>query len=406
MLARLAADLIEARSAEQALREADRRKDTFLATLAHELRGPLSPICNALEVLNRSVDNPTASHWARDVMQRQLSQMVQLVDDLLDLNRITQDKIALRRQPVALRTVIDRGIEGCRPLLDARGHELNVAFPPDPIHVHADPVRLAQVFSNLVHNACKFTDPNGVIHIGAELAGDHIVVRVRDSGIGIPHDALGSVFNIFSQATRSSTQKEGGLGIGLYLVKRLVELHDGTVAASSAGPGLGSEFVVRLPALHERPATQQAPVADAVGGVPCRVLVVDDNVDSASSLAMLLQLGGHDVHTAHDPQAALQAAEALRPDCLLLDIGLPGMNGYEVCRILRASPWAKDALVVAVSGWGQEEDRRRSREAGFDHHLVKPVDYQALTDLILRGHAGPMHPVRPDSSTMQAPERE
>jgi signal transduction histidine kinase/ActR/RegA family two-component response regulator len=393
LLARLAADLIQARTTEQALREADRRKDTFLATLAHELRGPLAPISNALEVLHQAPEDRTAALWAHEIMKRQLDQLIHLVDDLLDLSRITQDKIELRKQPTALQAVVEQAIEGCRPLLNARKLRLSLAFPPQEAYVDADAVRLTQVFTNLIHNAIKFTDPEGAIRIVVESAGPQAIVRVQDSGIGIPPSWLETIFGIFSQIGRSAAQKEGGLGIGLYLARRLVEMHGGTVVAKSEGAGKGSEFVVRLPALRDRLVASDVLVDRPTTLHRCRILVVDDNVDSAETLAALLRRGGSEVYTAHDAQRALEAAQKLQPACVLLDIGLPGMSGYDVCRALRAAPWGKNMVLVAVTGWGQEADRRESLHAGFDHHLVKPVDYRELTALLSREN-GDAHNIR------------
>lgn len=382
LLARMGADFIERCQSEQALREADRRKDVFLATLAHEVRGPLAPLSNALEVLTRAAEDPSAVRWAREVMQRQLKQLTHLVNDLLDLSRINQDKIELHRQPAMLHGIIEQAIECCRPLIDARKQKLSVALPSGQIQVDADAVRLTQVFSNLIHNACKFTAPEGELGITCESTGAQAVVRIRDSGVGISPAALERIFDIFSQVGRSAGQDAGGLGIGLYLVKRLVEMHGGTVAASSDGPGHGSEFIVRLPAMPECAVTPDAALAAAHAMPRCRFLVVDDNADSADSLAELLRMDGNEAHTAHNAHRALEVAEALRPHCVLLDIGLPGMSGYDVCRRLRAAPWGQDALLVAVTGWGQRDDRRQSAEAGFNHHLVKPVDYEALKSLV------------------------
>jgi PAS domain S-box-containing protein len=362
------------------LKNADRRKDEFLATLAHELRGPLAPLGNMLQVMKRADGTPELLRRARDTMERQLGQMVRLVDDLLDVGRITRNKLELRMDRVELASVMHQAAETCRSLAEEFGHELVVSPPDEPIHLHADPVRLTQVFSNLLNNACKYTEPHGRIRLSAERAGSEVVVKVSDTGVGIPADKLESVFEMFSQVDRSLERSQGGLGIGLMLVKRLVEMHGGSVEASSDGPGKGSEFTLRLPILAEAPQAAAA-IPSSLAAAPAsarRILVVDDNEDSATSLAMLLKITGNETHTAHDGLAALDAAETLRPEVILLDIGLPKLNGHDVCRRIRQQPWGKSVVVIAMTGWGQDEDRRKSRDNGFDHHLVKPVDYAAL----------------------------
>jgi PAS domain S-box-containing protein len=371
------------KQAEDALKEADRRKDEFLALLAHELRNPLAPIRTALHLLAvPGVDAPVAAR-ARDVMERQVHHLIRLVDDLLDVSRIMRGKIELRREPVDLADVIARATEAAQPVLDARGQELTVSLPPQPLRLEADPVRLAQVVGNLLNNSAKFTAGAGRITLTAAREGEEVVLRVRDTGIGIPADMLAQIFEPFVQGDRSLDRARGGLGIGLTLVRRLVDLHGGRVEAHSAGPGQGSEFVVRLPALQ--PAAR-ADGAGAEGGqagpgprAPSRrVLVVDDNVDAAESLALALRLAGHDVRVAHDGPSALDAARAARPDVVLLDLGMPVMDGYEVARRLRREPGLDGVRLVALTGWGQEEDRRRTREAGFDGHLVKPVEVDII----------------------------
>jgi PAS domain S-box-containing protein len=377
---RLADDL---RKLAADLSDADRRKDEFLATLAHELRNPLAPLRNMLEILKRAEGDRELNRQALDTMERQLGQLVRLVDDLLDLGRINHNRLELRMGTVDLASVLHQAVQACRPLADAAGHELEVELPREPVRLRADAVRLAQVFGNLLNNACKYTAPRGKIGVTAERRGPDVVVAVSDTGIGIPPDKLASIFDMFAQVDQSLEQSQGGLGIGLTLVKRLVEMHGGAVEAESAGPGRGSAFTVRLPV--EPQGTEVAappPEAPQQPALPRRILVVDDNRDAASSLALLLQIAGNETHLAHDGAAALDAAERHRPDLVLLDIGLPALNGYEVCRQVRAQSWGREMVLIALTGWGQDEDRRKSREAGFDGHLVKPVDYPALLDLL------------------------
>jgi PAS domain S-box-containing protein len=365
------------------LSDADRRKDEFLATLAHELRNPLAPLRNMLEILKRADGEREMKRQALETMERQLGQLVRLVDDLLDLGRINHNRLDLRMETVDLTSVLREAVQACRPLADAAGHEMELALPLEPVHLRADSVRLAQVFGNLLNNACKYTGPRGKIRVTAQRGDSDVVVTVSDTGIGIPPDKLGSIFDMFAQVDRSLEQSQGGLGIGLTLVRRLVEMHGGDVEATSAGTGRGSKFTVRLPvARHETGTAAQPSQAPRQPALPRRILVVDDNRDAASSLALLLQITGNETHLAHDGSAALAAAERHRPDLVLLDIGLPELNGYEVCRQVRAQPWGREMVMIALTGWGQDEDRRKSREAGFDGHLVKPVDYPALLDLL------------------------
>jgi PAS domain S-box-containing protein len=367
-----------AETAGAALREADRRKDEFLATLAHELRGPLAPLRNMAEVLKRADGDEGVRRQAVGIIERQLGQLVRLVDDLIDISRITRDRIELRKERVELAPIIHQAVEACRPLVECANHRVRVALPPQPIHLHADPVRLAQVFSNVVNNACKYTEPDGKVEVSVERQGSDVVVQVKDSGLGIPADQLTNIFEMFTQVDRTLERSQGGLGIGLTLVRRLTEMHGGTVTAHSEGPGKGSEFIVRLPILIEARKPDTPSPASEPTGTRRRFLVVDDNPDSASSLALLLTMSGHQTQTAHDGLEAVQAAERFRPDVVLLDIGLPKLNGYEACRRIRQQPSGKDVVVVALTGWGQEEDRRKSKDAGFDYHMIKPVDYAAL----------------------------
>lgn len=365
------------------LSETDRRKNEFLATLAHELRNPLAPMSNMLEVVKRANGDGEILKRAHDTFERQLGQMVRLVDDLLDLNRITHDRLELRRSEVELSSVIQQAVEVARPLIDSAGQELIVELPDTPIYLNADRARLAQVFGNLLNNSCKYTPPNGRIRLQAKLAGDEVVVRVTDNGAGIPPDKLESIFDMFMQVDRSTERSQGGLGIGLTLVKRLAEMHGGSIEALSAGEGRGSEFVVRLPIL-QRPADLSQNGTEAAGASPSprRILIVDDNKDSADSLAMLLEITGNKTYLAHDGVEAFEAIEKYRPEVVLLDIGLPKLDGHEVCRRVREQPWGKDIVVIALTGWGQEDDRRKSEEAGFNGHLVKPVDYEQLLAML------------------------
>jgi PAS domain S-box-containing protein len=368
--------------ARQALADADRRKDEFLATLAHELRNPLAPIRNMLELMKRAGGNAHLIEQARATMERQLGHMVRLIDDLLDVSRISRGKVALKRERVELAAVLQQAVEACRPLIEGAKHELEITLPPEAVLLDADPVRLAQVYGNILNNACKYTDPGGRIQLTAERQDGEAVVRIRDSGIGIPADKLAGIFEIFAQVDRTLERSQGGLGIGLTLVQRLVEMHGGTVTAASEGPGRGSELVVRLPVVVEPPPAEPAPVPAVEEPAQGRILVVDDNEDAASSLALLLELGGHEVRTAHDGAEALAVAAEFRPGVVLMDLGMPVLNGYDAARRIRAEPWGDGMILVAVTGWGQEEDRRRTTQAGFDGHLVKPVDYHALMELL------------------------
>jgi PAS domain S-box-containing protein len=375
-------DITERKRAEEALKEADRRKDEFLAMLAHELRNPLAPISNALHLMHLPGADPRP---AFAMIERQVEHMVRLVDDLLDVSRITRGQIELRRERVDLGAVVVRAVEGSRPLIEARRHALEMRLPDDPLLVDGDPVRLAQVVWNLLNNAAKYTPEGGRITLTVERAAGEAVVRVRDTGMGIPANMLVKVFDLFTQVDRTLDRAEGGLGIGLTLVRRLTEMHGGTVEVHSAGPGQGSEFVVRLPAAGGAPAEAPAGGAASPPGRPPRgqrVLLVDDNRDSADSLAMLLRLLGHDVRTAYEGRQALAVAGAYQPDLVLLDIGLPGLNGYEVARQLRATSGTRRPVLVALTGYGSDEDRRQAQAAGFDHHLIKPVDIDALQGLL------------------------
>ncbi|MGE0462051.1 MAG: ATP-binding protein [Vicinamibacterales bacterium] len=362
------------------LERANRRKDEFLATLSHELRTPLAAIRNAEAVLNAAMGDPALAGPALATMSRQIAQMTRLLDDLLDVSRITHDSLQLRQSRVDLAAILDHAVDTVRPMFDQGRLHLSVEVPDQPVYVLADSARLAQVFGNLLTNAAKYTPEGGRVVVAAERDGDDVTVTVTDTGIGIPLEMLDRVFELFAQLEEPREREQRGLGIGLSLVKRLVEMHGGTVTAHSDGPGTGSRFVVRLPVLPGEAVTPQP--LESVGGevspVSRRVLVVDDEPDSALTLAMLLQLRGHQAEVAHDGAEALAQAVAFEPDVVLLDIGLPGMDGYDVCRHLRERPRGRSMFIVALTGWGQEEDRRRTREAGFDLHLVKPVDPEEL----------------------------
>ena len=377
-------DVTRRKQSERKLEEADRRKDEFLATLAHELRNPLAPLLTGLHVLKMSGTDSAAAEATRAMMERQLGQMVRLVDDLLDVSRINSGKLDLRRERVELAGVVRNAVETSRPLIDRQGHELTVALPPGPVPLDADPVRLAQVFSNLLNNAAKYSDRGGRIGLTADVAGGEVIVRVRDAGIGIDPGQLARVFDIFAQVQTALEKSQGGLGIGLSLVKGLVGMHGGTVGVTSGGLGRGSEFVVRLPVATGSPAETAAPAGEVPAGRPARrrVLIVDDNVDAAESLGELLAFAGHDVRTAHGGTAGVVAAAEFRPDVMLLDLGMPKLNGYEAARRVRAEPWGASVVLVALTGWGSAEDRRKTHAAGFDHHFVKPVESGAILKLL------------------------
>jgi PAS domain S-box-containing protein len=381
----LAEDITERKRAEESLREADRRKDEFLAMLAHELRNPLAPIRNAVELIKLLAPEEPNLRRARDLIERQVVHLARLVDDLLDVSRITRGKIKLHKEPLELGGVLARAVEASRPLVEARGHQLTVSLPRDPVPLLGDATRLAQVFSNLLSNAAKYTEEGGRIEVVAEAAGGEAVVRVRDTGVGIPADLMPQVFDLFTQGDRSLARSEGGLGIGLTLVKSLVEMHGGRVELFSGGPGEGTEARVRLPALEVRRAAGPGgaePGPTGAGAPTRRVLLVDDHADTAESLAMVLKAEGHEVRTAPDGATALEVAGAYRPEVVLLDIGLPRMDGYEVARRLRAQAGPTRVLLIALTGYGQEEDRRRAAAAGFDAHLVKPADLTTLRALL------------------------
>ena len=381
----LTVDLAATQRAENALSEANQRKDEFLATLAHELRNPLASIRNAVELLR--IKNPSDPELrdARDIIDRQVHQMTRLVDDLLDVSRLTSGKVTLQKARVSLEAVVTDAVESSRPFIEESDHNLSVTLPPTPIYMEGDAARLVQVFSNLLTNAAKYTERGGRIWLTAELCGGEVVVSVGDTGIGIDPGHLPQVFEMFSQVAPALKRSQGGIGIGLSLVRGLVELHKGSVEARSGGIGMGSEFVVRLPVSETAEQVAHKPNGNGEKShLPpnCRILVVDDNRDSAQSLAVLLRAMGYDTRTSYDGLEAIQAAATFQPDVVLLDIWLPKMDGYEVARQIRRRQWGRNIFLTALTGWGQEEDKRRSKVAGFDHHLTKPVNLDALMELL------------------------
>ena len=377
---------LERKTQEQAIVLADisRRKDEFLAMLSHELRNPLSSILNAVYLLRLQRDEDLIQQQARNIIERQVGHLARLVDDLLEISRITIGSIQLRRERLDLRGIVDRAVETVRPLIDRRTHQLAVALPAEPIWLIADPIRLEQVVGNLLSNAAKYTEEGGHIWLTLEQERREAVLRVRDTGIGIVPELLPRIFDLFTQADRAADRSQGGLGIGLTLVEKLVGLHGGTVQAFSAGLGLGSEFTVRLPLAVTTKAFERPAVAETAEMItaPSRVLVVDDNMDAADSMATWLHLAGHDIRTAYGGPAALEIAVAYQPTIVLLDIGLPGMDGHEVARRLRQTPELENVWLIALTGYGRKADLQLSQEAGFDHHLVKPADPQKLKDLL------------------------
>jgi len=377
------AQMHERQQAEAALRLADRRKDEFLATLAHELRNPLAPVRNAVELLRMRKSADPEMARTHEVIARQVTQMARLLDDLLDVSRITRNRLELRRQPVTLASVVESAVETSRPLLDAAGHHLEVVLQ-NPVYVDGDPTRLSQVFANLLNNAAKYTPRGGSIQLLTERTGDEVVVSVKDNGIGFAPETRARLFEMFAQANPALDRSQTGLGIGLSLVKALVELHGGTVDAHSEGHGCGSEFIVRLPVMapdSSLAATHAGDPAAPDEGTKMRLLVVDDLKDAADSLAALLEMLGHEVHVAYDGERGVAAARRLKPDVVFLDLGMPKVNGYEACRMIRRE-FGNDIFVVALTGWGQDEDRKRSAVAGFDRHLVKPVDPGAVVTML------------------------
>ena len=387
-LERRVAERTQALQASEAqLRDADRRKDEFLATLAHELRNPLAPMRNAVQLLRlRGLDSPDLQR-ASDVIDRQVRAMSRLIDDLMDVNRINRGRIELQREYVEFASLLQEAVETSRPFIVECGHRLELHLPEGPAVLHADPTRLAQAFLNLLNNAAKYTDRGGRIEIRAQRDGNDVTVAFRDTGIGIAADRLHSVFDMFSQVDTSITRSRGGLGIGLSLSQRLVQLHGGSIVASSEGLGRGSEFLVRLPLAAMAPEALAPPRVEAPAKVAparekLRILVADDNQDAARSLAELLECAGHTVTVVFDGEAAVEAARALAPQIIVLDVGMPKLSGYETCRRIRLQPHGGNALIYALTGWGQPEDLRMSEQAGFDRHFVKPVDFEIMLDCI------------------------
>jgi signal transduction histidine kinase len=381
-------DITQQKHVEQQLRRADRAKDQFLAMLAHELRNPLAPMHNALQIMRLAADDSSALEQARGTIERQLQHLTRVVDDMIDVSRMTRNTLTLRRERVDLGTVVRQALETCEPLFDAMQHEVEVTLAPELLQVHGDPMRLSQVLTSLLSNAAKYTRPSGHIWIRVERQGSDALISVRDSGIGIATQDLSSIFDLFTSADGVPQAPQPGLGIGLTLARGLAELHGGSIRASSDGPDKGSEFQVRLPLILDfEPESADEPALPLrpQSAVAARtILVVDDNVDAAESLAELLQLLGHVTHTANEGAGALAMAAELRPEVILLDIGLPGMSGHDVARAIRDESWGAGVTLIALTGWGQSEDRDRSKDAGFDHHLVKPVDLEQLESLIAR----------------------
>lgn len=379
-------EVTERARAQEALKEADRHKDEFLAMLAHELRNPLAPILSAVQLMRmKPMADPQLS-WSRDVIERQLSHLTRLVDDLLDVARISGGRITLSREPVELAVLIARAVETVQPLIQARGHEFTSEIPAGTLTINADPLRLTQAFGNVLGNAAKYTEQAGRISLTVRQQGTDVEIRVRDTGIGIPAELLPRIFDLFTQVR--SDHSQSGLGIGLALVRRLLQMHGGTITAHSEGPGKGTEFLIRLPLFLETAQAangeKSSTGTDAAPPVRRRILVADDNADALETLATVLELGGHEVFSARNGSLALESAERHLPEVALLDIGMPLLDGYEVARRIRAQAWGKRITLVALTGWGQDSDRRRSQEAGFDSHLVKPLDVDKLTELLAR----------------------
>ncbi len=357
-------------------------RNEFLATLAHELRNPLAPIRNGLQLMKLPHADAGTVEKSRSMMERQIEQLTRLIDDLMDVSRINHGKIQLQKTRMPLADAVRNAVDTSRPLMDVQGHELVVDMPPQPIYVDGDLTRLSQVFANLLNNSAKYTDRGGRIRLAVERQGSDAVVSIADNGVGIPADMLTRVFDMFAQIDGSLEKSQGGLGIGLNIVKRLVEMLGGSITAESGGSGKGSKFVVRLPIIEASvPAQADGKKEDDVKST-LRILIVDDNRDSADSLAMMLKILGNEICTAYDGEQAIVAAERFRPDVILLDIGLPKLNGYDACRRIRGLEQGKEMVIIAQTGWGQDEDRQRTHEAGFDHHFVKPVDPQVLMKLL------------------------
>jgi signal transduction histidine kinase/ActR/RegA family two-component response regulator len=366
-------------------------RDHFIAVVSHELRNPLAALSNGMQLLKLTENDPIKANHPRDMMERQLKQMVLLVDDLLDLSRITTGKLELHKKRIDLASVVRDAVESSRPQIDRQGHELTVTLPPSAVMLDADPIRLTQVFMNLLNNAAKYSERSGHIRLTVEREGNWAMVRVGDTGIGIPTSHLSHVFEAFVQVDTAWNRLQGGLGIGLSLVKEFVELHGGRIEAHSGGPGKGSEFIVRLPAAKEDVAEPPTAATEESHGPRRQILVIDDNRDAAESLAEILRILGHVVRMAYDGEAGVALAAEFRPEVILMDIGMPKVNGYEAARRIRAEPWGNEPFIVALTGWGGADDRRRTHEAGFDRHLVKPVSLAALTEILASLHTASSH---------------
>ncbi len=391
-------DELRQKIAELAL--ADQRKDQFLAMLAHELRNPLAPILNAVHVMRLRGDDPELRESMRDIVEEQVRCLARLVDDLLDVSRITQGKIQLRREPILLRTLVKRSIDAARSLLQAKGHRLEVTLPDEPVKLWVDPIRLEKVVVNLLNNAAKYTDPGGRVELEAELEGDHVEIRIRDNGIGIAPEMVEQVFGLFTQVDHSLARTQGGLGIGLTLARNLVHLHEGTLTTQSKGLGRGSQFTLRIPSARVIDEGAGAPTrTPSVGhGRPKRILLVDDNTAAAESLRLIVKLWGHECRVVHGGLEAVEAVGIFRPEVVLLDIGLPGMDGYTVAKAVRANPHVQALTIIAMTGYGRDEDRARAYAAGFDHHLVKPLDLGVLERILAQLD----HQATPGSGTGEA----
>jgi PAS domain S-box-containing protein len=386
LISGLVIDITAQKEAEKALRLADQRKDEFLATLAHELRNPLAPVRHAVKVLESKSLEPAKAQWARDVISRQVHRMALLLDDLLDVSRITQGRLVLKIETISLESLVEAAVETARPLIDAKKHQLTVDLPRQPVMLTVDPLRLSQSLSNLLTNGAKYMDEGGQIILRATLSEEEFTISVKDTGIGLEPEALSGLFAMFSQVNSAITRSEGGLGIGLALVKGLIELHSGTIDARSDGTGLGSEFTIHLPSAVVAPMTSSTAVAEAPRASPKdarhRILIVDDNSDAADTLGMLLEMDGYSVSVGHSGEEALQMARQIRPNAMILDIGMPDMTGYEVARRIRAEHWGGEMYLIAATGWGQQEDKARAIASGFDHHLTKPVDPDEVQKLL------------------------
>jgi signal transduction histidine kinase/ActR/RegA family two-component response regulator len=369
-----------------ALREADRKKDEFLATLAHELRNPLAPVMHAVKLMEFPAADETQRQWGREVIARQVQRMALLLDDLLDVSRITRGRLELRKEYVDLQSLVNSAVETARPLIDAKNHRLTVNLPADSIELEVDPLRLSQALSNLLTNAAKYTDAQGQVTLSACQDSEGLIIRVTDNGIGIEPNVIKGLFEMFSQIDSAIDRAEGGLGIGLALVKGLASLHGGSVQATSAGLGQGSEFTIRLPRsviVERRTVDFDAPDATSMSsGARCKVVIADDNRDAADSLKLLLELSGHDTFVAYNGQQALDLGSRERPLAFVLDVGMPDMTGYEVARRIRQQAWGRSALLLAVTGWGQDDDKEKAKAAGFDRHFTKPVNPQQVEEVL------------------------